>query len=303
MDTILISGGSSLIGRHLGRKLKGKGYRVILLCRSKKPDAVFQTYYWNPGKSEVPPEAISGCDYIIHLAGAGIGDKRWTGKRKNLIVESRVRTAQLLFEKIRHNKNKPRAFITSSAVGYYGTITSERIYVETDPPSRDFLGTTCRQWEAAADRYGESGIRVVKIRTGVVLAQKGGALARMIAPVKVGFGSAIGDGRQYFPWIHIDDLCGIYARAVEDTNMTGAYNAVAPEHITNHDFMIALAHKLKRPFWFPNIPTGVMKLLFGEMSEILLKGSRIYSERIREAGFEFRFPCIDKALDDLLEKK
>ena len=303
MDTILISGGNGLIGRHLSGKLKGKGYHVILLSRSRNPDADVPAYFWDPEKSEIDPEAIAHCDYIIHLAGAGIGDKRWGRNRKELIVNSRVKTGRLLFDAVQENRNKLKAFITSSAIGYYGSVTSDKIFYETDPPSDDFLGKTCRQWEKTADLFEESGIRAVKIRTGVVLARQGGALARMLTPVKMGFGSSLGNGKQYMPWIHMDDLCGIYIRALENTKMTGAYNAVAPEYTTNRDLMMTLAHILHKPFWFPNIPAVMLKMLFGEMSEILLEGSRVSSEKVRKAGFVFQFPDLEKALEDLLQNR
>ena len=170
----------------------------------------------------------------------------------------------MIFEKLKENTNQVKAFISASAIGYYGTISTDKIFSETDAPANDFLGETCQQWEQSADRFEELGIRVVKIRTGVVLAKHGGALAKMITPINLGIGSAIGNGRQYLPWIHIEDLCDIYIKAIEDTQMKGAYNAVAPDHKTNRDFTETLAHVLRKPFWFPNIPTIIMKIIFGK---------------------------------------
>lgn len=300
MATILVTGGTGLVGRFLCKKLKDKGYSVAILGRTYQKNGVTPTYSWDIDKNEIEKEALEKADYIIHLAGVNISESKWTAKRKKLIIDSRVKSAQLIFEKLKENTNHVKAFISASAIGYYGTISTDKIFSETDPPANDFLGETCRQWEQSADRFEELGIRAVKIRTGVVLAKHGGALAKMITPVKLGVGSAIGSGLQYLPWIHIDDLCDIYIKAIEDTQMNGAYNAVAPEHKTNRDFTETLAHILKKPFWFPNIPTIVMKIIFGKMSTILLKGSRVSSEKIINAGYKFKFPNLEGALVNLI---
>ena len=303
METVLISGGSGLIGRHLCKKLKNKGYRVAFLSRVSRQNTDIPIYTWNVDKNVIEKQAIEMADFIIHLAGADIGDKRWTAKRRQQIIDSRVKTGQLIFEKIKENKNKLKAFISASAIGYYGAITSDKIFCETDTASNDFLGETCRKWEQSADKFEELGIRTVKIRTGIVLSGKGGALARIIIPVKLGIGSAIGNGKQYMPWIHIDDLCNIYIKAIEDTKMEGAYNAVAPDHKTNQEFTRTLARILRKPFWFPNIPAIVMKIIFGKMSSMLLKGSRVSSDKITIAGYNFIFPDLDSALTNLFTKK
>lgn len=206
----------------------------------------------------------------------------------------------MIFEKLKENTNQVKAFISASAIGYYGAISTEKVFSENDQPANDFLGETCRQWEQSADRFEELGIRVVKIRTGLVLAKHGGALAKMITPIKLGIGSAIGNGRQYLPWVHIEDLCDIYIKAIEDIQINGAYNAVAPDHKTNRDFAETLAHVLKKPLWFPNIPAILMKIIFGKMSVMLLKGSRVSSEKITNAGYKFKFPHIKEALVNLL---
>jgi uncharacterized protein (TIGR01777 family) len=302
MATILITGGTGVIGKHLSEKFKEKGYSVAILSRVSRHDTDIRSYAWNIDKSEIEKLAIETADSIIHLAGANIGDKRWSNKRRQLIIDSRIKTGKLIFEKLKENKNKPKAFISASAIGFYGTITTNKIFSETDPPSSDFLGDTCRQWEQSADRFEELGIRTVKIRTGLVLTKQGGVLAKMILPINIGIGSAMGSGRQHMPWIHIDDLCGIYIKAVEDTEMNGAYNAVAPEHKTNKDFTKTLARVLKKPYWFPNIPALLLKLIFGKMSEILLKGSRVSSEKITSAGYRFKFTNLESALLDLLTK-
>ncbi len=299
METILVSGGTGLIGRHLCRKLKERGYRVTVLSRTGKQDADIRNYFWDWKKNEIENAAVENADYIIHLAGENIGDKRWTTKRKQQITDSRVKTGELLFNSVKANHITLKAFISASAIGYYGTITSEKIFAETDAYSDDFLGQVCRQWEKVADRFEDSGVRTVKIRSGVVLTKEGGVLTKMMIPVKLGFGSAIGSGRQYLPWIHISDLCGIYLKAIEDAQMDGAYNAVAPDHTSNRDFIETLARVLKKPFWFPNVPAIALKIRYGKMSEMLLKGSRISSDKIKAAGYAFLFPDLESALTDL----
>jgi uncharacterized protein len=301
MDTVLISGGTGLIGTHLTAKLKEKGYNVALLSRNPVQKADLQIYHWDPGKSEIDSGAISDSDYIIHLAGVNIGERRWTRERRKLILESRVKSGDLLLRSVTGNSNKLKVFISASAVGYYGAVTSDKIFYEEDPPWGDFLGETCRKWEESADRFEENGIRTIKIRTGVVLSSHEGVLAKMIIPVKMGFGSAIGNGNQYMPWIHVEDLCNIYIKAIEDVKMRGAYNAVAPDHRTNKEFTKCLAQILGQPFWFPNIPSFAFRMLFGEMSDILLKGSRVSSGKIISAGYNFKFPDLENALNNLFQ--
>lgn len=300
METVLITGGSGLIGKHLSKKLGEKGYKVTLLSRKKDNSFNFPVYSWDPEKNLIDTEAVQSADYIIHLAGAGIGDKRWSEKRKKLITESRIKTGELIFKKVRDTGTKLKAFISASGISYYGTTTSEKIFRETDPPAEDFLANVCLHWEQMADRFEEYGIRTVKLRTGIVLAEKGGTLGRMITPVKLGIGSPLGSGRQYLPWIHIEDLCDIYIRAIEDSNMSGVYNAVTPQHTTNRNFMELLAKVLGKPFFAPSVPSFLMRLLFGEMSEILLNGSRISSEKIISSGYTFIFPDLRNALKNLL---
>lgn len=300
MSTVLLTGGNGLVGRQLCKQLQKKGFDVAILSRKKNSQSAIPTYVWNPEKMEIDQKAIDSADYIIHLAGENIGDKRWTVKRKQQIVDSRVKTCDLLFEKCKKQNKMLRAFIIASAVGYYGMFTSNHILKETDPPIDDFLSDTCHKWEQSANRFKEIGIRTVTIRTAVVLTRSGGALSRMLTFAKIGLGSAIGSGRQNLPWIHIDDLCAIYIKAIEDDQMDGCYNAVAPDHKTNKEFNRTIAQVLNKPFWLPNIPSFIMKCIFGDMSGMLLKGSRISSDKIIKTGFEFRFPELKKALADLI---
>ena len=300
MKTVLITGGTGLVGKYLSKKLIEKGYVVATLGRQSKKQSDIPNYTWNIEKNELENNALENVDYIIHLAGANIGERRWTSKRKKEIVDSRIKSSQLIFQKITENKHQLKAFISASAIGYYGAITTDKIFVETDQASQDFLGETCRLWEEAANSFEYLGIRTVKIRTGVVLTYQGGALAKMITPVKVGLGASIGSGKQYMPWIHIDDLCNIYIKAIEDNNMQGAYNAVAPEHKTNREFSETLTKVLKKKVWFPNIPATILKIIFGKMSEIILNGSRVSSNKLIKEGFQFKFPDLNSALVQLM---
>jgi len=303
METVILTGGTGLIGRYLSKKLKEKGYNVALLSRKSNTDRGFPVYSWDPDKNMIDPEAISKADYIIHLAGAGIADKRWTRKRRELISDSRIKTCELLFNKVQESDTKLKAFISASGIGYYGAVTSDKVFTEKDHPSGDVIGEICRQWEQSADRFEKHGIRTVKIRTGIVLTEKGGALARMTPVIKMGIGSALGSGRQYIPWIHIEDLCNIYIKAIGDSSLTGAYNAVAPEHKTNKEFIRTLAKVLEKPFFFPAVPSFAIKILFGKMSGILLSGSRISAGKIISAGYNFEFPDLKNALKNLFPKR
>lgn len=300
MKTVLISGGTGVVGARLSHQLKEKGYDVNILSRSENSDSIFKTYIWDTNKNYIDPKSIANADYIVHLAGAGIADKRWTDERKRIIIDSRVDSANLLFNAVKSNPNKVKAFISASGVGNYGAITTEHIFIESDPSHNDFLGKTCAVWEASADQFEALGMRTVKIRTGMVLSKEGGALAKLKIPVQIGIGSALGSGKQYVPWIHIDDLCNIYIKAIEDIQMSGSYNAAAPEHINNEQMTKRIAEKIHRPFFFPKVPGFAMELLLGEMSELLLEGSRVSSEKIQKAGFQFKYPEIKSALDDLL---
>jgi len=302
MLRVLIAGGSGLIGRHLSRRLQEHGYEVAILSRSKQNSDHALSYFWNPDQDEIQKEAVNSCDYIINLAGANIGARRWTSKRRQEILESRINPAKLIFNNLGNN-HKLSVYITASAIGYYGAITSSDIFQESDTPANDFLGQTCKEWEEAADVFARAGIRTVKIRTGIVLSKEGGALAKLNIPIRLGFGSAIGHGKQYMPWIHMDDLCNLYIQAITANEMAGPYNAVAPEHITNKDFTRKAAHALQRPFWFPNIPAFVLKLGFGQLSSMLLSGSRVSSEKLLAAGYSFQFPDIDSAFENLYVNK
>jgi len=300
---VLISGGNGLIGRRVAEALEKRGHRVRLLVRVRKTAGQKPVFVWNPERGVMDRTAVKEANVIIHLAGANIGARRWTKARKKEIVQSRVKTAEMLFHAVKKSGVRLEAFITASAAGWYGARTSSRIFTEDDPPAEDFLGTTCRLWEEAAGRFEEVARRVVKVRSGVVLAARRGALPKMAVPVRLGMGASLGSGKQFLPWIHIDDIAGIYLQAVEDETMRGAYNAVAPHGVTLDEFMRTLARVLKKPYLMPPIPAVLLKIVLGEMSSLVLEGSRLSAEKIKQAGYTFRFETVEQALKDLYHRR
>jgi hypothetical protein len=297
----LITGGSGLVGRYLTSLLLTGGFNVSHLSRRSNEFGKVRVFRWDPEREILGPEVFERIDCIVHLSGANIGEKCWSASRKKEIISSRVDSARLLFRKLCEYDINPKAFISASAAGYYGSLTSETVFREDDPPADDFLGTTCRLWEEAAGHFGKKGIRTVRIRSGVVLEKNDSALSRLLAPAKLGIVVRTGSGRQYFPWIHIEDLCQIYLKAIRDENMEGAYNAVAPEHITHEGLIRKMAEILKKPVILPPVPEWIMKIILGEMSDIVLKGSRISCEKLLKAGYNFRYSASEDALRDILK--
>jgi uncharacterized protein len=300
MISVLVSGGTGLIGRHLCKKLIELGYKVSILSRSSYSKTGIQTYLWNPHKQIIDREAILNADCIIHLAGDNIGSKRWTTAQKKKIFESRVNSADFLFNQFKKSGKKIESFISASAVGYYGIKTSDHIYTENDLPGDDFLAKTCIRWEESAKQFELLGARSVIIRTGVVLSGEGGVLEKTLLPFKLGLGATIGSGNQYMPWIHMDDLIGIYVKAVSDRQMAGEYNAVAPEITTHRQFVHELARSMGRKIRLPSIPAFIIKLALGEMSVIVTEGSRVSPKKILEQKYIFIYPTLEKALKSLI---
>lgn len=300
MKNVLIAGGSGLVGKALFRLLKSRGYELAVLSRSRNSASENKSFYWNPAKAEIDESSLLWADVIVQLAGANIGSERWSNKRKKEIVESRVQSTQLLYNTIKQLNTPIEAFISASAIGIYGAQTSEHIFNEEDAKGEDFLAKTCIAWEEVAEAFQSIGTRTVKLRTGVVLSSEGGALQKMILPFKLGLGSALGTGQQYLPWIHIEDLTLVYLQVINNSNMKGAFNAVAPEYVTNISFSKMLAKSMKRWFFMPKIPAWVLSLALGEMSVLLLEGSRVSSEKLVSTGFEFKYASLDKAFEDLV---
>jgi len=298
---ILITGGSGLVGRYLTSLLLERGYSVSHLSRKQDQFGRVRVYRWDPEKGIINPMVFEGVDYIVHLAGANIGETRWTLKRKEEIVRSRVDSANLLYKTINENNIPIKAFISASAVGYYGSSTTDKIYEERDQPGTDFLSKTCIRWEEAADLFMKSGIRTAKIRTAVVLEKSDSALSKLMMPAKFGFLVQTGNGRQYMPWIHISDLCRIYLKAIEDQTLSEAYNAVSPQHVTHREFVKTLAQVMGKPVIPVPVPGFLLRGALGEMSDVVLKGCRASSEKILRTGFSFSFGNLEESLTDILK--
>ncbi len=291
MSKILITGGTGLVGKRLTELLIENGHKVAILSRNPKNENEFK---WDVSKNTIDTKALEDIKYIIHLAGAGIADERWSQKRKQLIIDSRVNSSNLLFKTVKESNINLKGFISASGIGYYGAITTDKIYEETDKAGNDFLGEVCEKWEAAALQFKQLNIPVTVLRTGVVLSKTGGALEKMKTPVI----SPLGSGKQYLPWIHIDDLCEMYISTIEN-DLTGVFNAVAPEHHTSTTFSKVLAKSISRPYIGICVPSFMLKLLFGEMAIILLKGSRISAKKIEKNGYSFRFKTLQEAFNNL----
>ena len=299
--SILLTGASGLVGTRLTDMLLQKGYQVAHLGRSKRPGKV-PSYVWNVAKGEFDPEALNGVDAIIHLAGAGVAEKRWTSRRKKEILESRTKSSALLYETLKKMNSKVRAVVSASAIGYYGFGLDEKtLFTEESKPGNDYLSRVVVAWEREVDAIASLGIRVVKIRIGIVLSDKGGALKEMAGPIKIGIGSPLGSGKQILSWIHLDDLCAMFIRAVEDESMKGAYNAVSPQPVTNRDMTRALAKVLNRPLLLPPVPAFVLRIMIGEMTDIVVNGRNVSSEKIRKTGFTFKFTDLKSALEALFQ--
>ena len=291
----MITGGSGLIGRRLSFLLKSRGYEVRILSRSNNPNKSYKTFLWNISEKTINDSAFEGLNHIIHLAGAGIADKRWSEKRKKEIIASRVASTNLLYNTVKRLKTPLNSFISASATGYYGAITSETIFEEKDKPAKDFLGKVCSLWEDSIFQFNQIKIRTVALRTGIVLSKDGGALKKMKTPII----SSLGNGKQYMPWIHIDDLCELYIKAIEDQEFKGAFNAVSSEHISNLSFSKKISKIFNYPFLAIGAPSFILQIVFGEMSTIILNGSRISANKIKQAGFKFKFENLEKALKNL----
>ncbi|TWP30145.1 TIGR01777 family protein [Apibacter muscae] len=297
---VLITGANGFIAKNISKLLQ-ENYNVRFLTRRKTND---QEYEWNIDKQEIDVRSLKDVNHIIHLAGANIGEKRWTKERKKLILSSRIDSAKLILNTLIKENISIESFISASAIGYYGTLTSNKIFAETDKHGADFLSHVCLQWENIADEFKTKNIakRVIKIRTGVTLSEdSNGALFKIKTPIQYHLGACLGSGKQYMPWIHIKDLCSIYKYALENINLEGAYNAVSPEHTTNKDLTYSIAKHLNKRIWLPNIPSFFIQWVMGERANLLLEGNRISAHKLLESGFYFRYKELDDSLKSLLQ--
>ncbi|RYZ25682.1 MAG: TIGR01777 family protein [Chitinophagaceae bacterium] len=303
MATVLITGGTGMIGKALTNELLQRQHRVMVLTRKAKPISGGIIYKeWDPEKGSIDETAIGEADYIIHLAGANVAEKRWTAKRKQEIVDSRVKSGKLLVQSIRKIPNKIKAVISASAIGWYGPdpqSSNPAPFVETDPADNAFLGRTCQLWENAIKPVQDLGKRLVTFRIGIVLSNEGGAYAEFKKPLKFGVASILGSGKQIISWIHISDLVQLFLTALENENLSGVYNAVAPHPVSNKELILAMA-KHRNKFYIPvPVPSPALKIGLGEMSVEVLKSATVSSTKIEKAGYKFAYPHIQDAVHDL----
>lgn len=300
MQKILITGGSGLVGTRLTELLEQKGYTVAWLGRAKSSKRT--SFTWNIEEQSIEAGALEWADAIIHLAGAGVADQRWTPSRKKEIFDSRTQSTQLLCNELTKMPNAVKAFISASAIGLYGFSLSNHELDEAAEPGTDFLAHVVKAWEFEADRIARLGIRTCKLRIGIVLSEKGGALTEIAKPIKYFVGSPLGSGTQYVSWIHMDDLCQMFIHLLEHPELSGAFNGTGPYAVTNQALTKAIAHTLNRPVLPVNVPGFAVRLLVGEMADLILQGSHVSSKKIQNSGFTFTFDTLDKALNNLLKK-
>jgi uncharacterized protein len=300
---ILITGATGLIGRSLCRSLINEGHQVVALSR-RSPTAMdlagVIAFQWEPVAEPPPAEAWEGVEVVIHLAGEPVAT-RWTEEQKRRIRDSRVKGAQNLVAGIRAARRPPKVFVSASAVGFYGDRGDEILNERSDPGS-GFLSELCLDWETEALRARELGARVALVRVGVVLSASGGALEKMLLPFKLGLGGRLGDGRQWFPWIHIEDIAGIFLHALMSPAVDGPINGVAPGAVTNEEFTRELAATLNRPVFFP-IPKLALRVLMGEMSEVVTISERVVPQVALDTGYQFKYPNLRPALESLFKTR
>lgn len=306
MDTVLITGGTGLVGRALSRLLTEVGYRVIILSRHKgiAPDNALISYaQWDVSRQTIDVEALQQADYIVHLAGANVADKRWTASRKKEIVNSRVQSSALLYDTLERYPNKVRKVISASATGYYGE-DQGRAFVETDTPATDFLGTACVAWEASVLKMKQLGKKIMILRTGITLSKEGGALKEFYKPLKFGFATILGNGEQYISWIHIHDLVRLYLSGIVNHELEGIFNAVAPNPVQHKELVMTMAQVAKgKSFISLHVPSFALKIGLGEMSIEVLKSCNVSSAKIQQTGFVFSYPTIKAAMEKIFAPK
>ena len=291
---ILITGGTGLIGRALTEKLTSEGHTVAILSRSGGD------FIWNVKEHYMDPLALQNVDAIVHLAGAGIAEKRWSVARKKEIVDSRVESARLLVDTLASNNHHVKTVVSASGIGYYGSDTGEINCTETSNPGVDFVAECTKEWEKSVDPFVAQGIRVVKLRTGLVMASQGGIFRVLARPVYWFFGAILGTGKQWQSWIHIDDLVEIFHQSLINSSATGVYNAVAPEPIRHGEMIKMIANKLKRPLFFPAIPIWFLNIILGEMADLVTGGNFVSSQKIqKELTFTFKFTSFAEAIKKL----
>ncbi len=297
-NTILITGGTGTVGKHLSQLLTQKGYVVKHLSRNPEAKSIYKTYHWDIDKQEIDADCIKGVDIIVHLAGAGIADKHWTEERKQDLIKSRTDSISLVYSLLKAKPHQVTKIVSSSAAGYYSN-RGNQLMVENDLPANDFLADCCIKWEEAVDKGKNLGLKIVKFRTGVILDKDSGALEKIAQPIKYGFGAPLGDGNQWISWIHLQDVINMYAFGIAHEDLEGAFNMCSPYPLTNKALTKAIAKQLKKPLWLPNVPAFALKLVLGEMSAVVLGSTKMSSQKIEDAGFRFEYADIKKALNHI----
>ena len=307
MATVLITGGTGLVGKYLCNALVQRGYKVIILTRSiavQKQQGNISYALWDIKKRQIDAGAVKQADYIVHLAGAGVIDKKWTESYKKEIADSRTESSRLIVDALKNNNNQVKAIVSASAIGWYGPDTDPaKAFIESDAADKNFLGQTCKLWEESVEPVVSLGKRLVKLRIGIVLGKDGGALAEFKKPIRFGVASILGSGKQIVSWIHIEDLCRLFIYAIENENLQGSYNAVAPHPVSNKILTLSLAKVMKGKFYIPvHVPAFILKLMLGQRSIEVLKSTTVSSKKIQVAVFNFNYTNIEAALNDLVKK-
>ncbi|MCB2407402.1 TIGR01777 family oxidoreductase [Hymenobacter lucidus] len=300
---VLITGGTGLIGTRLADMLIDAGYEVAILSRQPSQSR-YRSFRWDPSAGTIDEAAVPYADYIINLAGSSVSDGKWTNERKRDILTSRLQGTSLIARELAKSNQHVRTFLSASAIGIYGDSGDQLVTEETPPASPDdFLVAVSQQWEKAGQQVQELGIRTVLMRIGIVLSTEGGALVPLARTVKMMAGAPLGSGRQFMSWIHLDDLCRLFIQVLEDARWQGTYNAVAPNPVTNQEFTETLAEVMHRPLVLPKVPAFGLKLMMGEMSEIVLGSQRVSAEKVLKQGFTFEYPQLKGALESFYSEE
>ena len=303
MATVLVTGGTGMIGKALTAALQQRGDKVIVLTRGKKEasNSAITFAQWDLQKQTIDAAAVQQADYIVHLAGANVGAGRWTKERKKEIRDSRVQSGNLLVKALQEIENNVKAVVSMSAIGWYGADAAgphPQPFVETDAPDNSFLGETCRQWEASISPVQQLLKRLVIFRAGIVLSSEGGAYKEFKKPLQAGVAGILGSGNQVVSWIHVEDMVRLLLFAIDTNELQGVYNAVAPQPVTNKELVTQMGKE--KGFFIPvTVPAFGLKIALGEMSVEVLKSTTVSAQKITQAGFVFNFPTIEKAISDL----
>lgn len=300
---VLIVGGSGLLGMRLSAILEEKGHQVSHLNRSVHARSTYKTFLWNVDLGTIDTACLDGTEVVINLSGAGIADKRWSDQQKANIIDSRVNGNALLLRTFQKEKYVPTKYISAAAIGFYGNSAVNDFTEESPAASKGFLPYSCAKWEDAICEIAATGIPTAWIRIGIVLSTKGGALPKMLTPARFGVNAYFGDGQQYFSWIHIDDLCRQFMFLLEQPSAVGVYNGCSPQPIRNLDFMKVIAKQISPVSFVLPVPGFLLRLVLGEMADVVLHGSKVFPAKFQESGFRWEFDTLDQAIKDLWQRK